>query len=216
MGAGHDQRNQPSLLPLFMAYDLKQSPTDAGVNASSLFRATGAGETTLMELTEVFRSTPAIAAFLADLDGAFPAYQMADDWKKYPAQNNEFSAASAPILRIFKSNSVLVDSIFFAAERAAKLIGGRNVAILCPNDELFALYLKAGRLRDKYSAIKSRDEIGELRYVRSKAVFSMPQHVSGLQFHSVFLIHADKDDLAIGASEGERRRLSYRLKLVTA
>lgn len=205
-----DQRDQHSLLPLFMAYDLKQSPTDAGINASSLFRATGAGESTLMELTEVFRSKPAIASFLSDLDGAFPAYQMADDWKKYPKQNYEFGSDVPPTLRIFRKNNELIDSVFAAAEREANLLGGRNVAVLCPNDELFAAYLRAGRNKDKFAAIRSRDDIGDMRYVRSKAIFSMPQHVAGLQFQSVYLVHADQDDLPVGASESERRRFITR------
>ena len=49
--------------PLFMAYDLKQSPTDAFFNygfqetATNLFRSIEAGRTELVELTQVFRST---------------------------------------------------------------------------------------------------------------------------------------------------------------
>ena len=74
------------------------------------------------------------------------------------------------------------------------------MAVLCPNDILFETYLKAGRksIRDKYVAVLSRDDIGELRYVRRKVVFSMPQHVQGLQFKSVYLINVDQGDLPPG------------------
>jgi hypothetical protein len=207
-----DEREQPLLLPLFMAYDLKQSPTDAAINASSLFRATGAGETTLMELTEVFRSNPPIVAFLADLDGAFPAYQLADDWKKYPKQAHEPESQliDVPNLKVFSKETELLDSVFAAAEREANLIGGRQVAVLCPNDALFAKYLNVGRINDKFVPISSRENIGELRYVRRKFIFSMPQHVSGLQFQSVYLINVDRDDLPSDATEGERRRVITR------
>jgi len=59
-------------LPLFMAYDLKQSTSDAGLTKNSpQFMATRAGHSDLVELTEVFRSTPEIAAFLQSIDGSF-------------------------------------------------------------------------------------------------------------------------------------------------
>jgi hypothetical protein len=90
-------------------------------------------------------------------------------------------------------NTELLDAIFRDAEREAIKLGGRQVAVLCLNDSLFATYLQAGRknIKDKYVAVKSRSDIGELRYVRRKLVFSMPQHVQGLQFETVYLISAE-------------------------
>jgi hypothetical protein len=147
---------------------------------------------------------------LSDLDGAFPAYQMADDWKKYPSQNHEFKSESPPTLRVFRKNSELLDAIFASAQREANLLGGRQVAVLCSNDELFKKYLSVGRINDKFSAISSRDEISDLRYVRTKPVFSMPQYVSGLQFNTVYMLHIDRDDLLDGSTETERRRFVTR------
>lgn len=200
------------MLPLFMAYDLKQSPTDAGINASNLFKATGAGETKLVELSQVFRSSPAISRFLADLDGSFPAYQLSDDWKDYPQESNAAKAdvADIPTLRSFGRNIELLDEVFSAAAQEAAKIGGRQVAVLCLNDELFEAYLKAGRIKDMYVPVVSRDDIGELRYVRRKFVFSMPQHISGLQFDSVYLINVDREDMPADATNNERRRFITR------
>jgi hypothetical protein len=212
-GEAPSDEDRKQLPPLFMAYDLKQSATDAGVRTASLFRAAAGGETTLVELTKVFRSTPAIAAFLADFDGAFPAYQMAGEWPAYPQQKPQQSSDSGvSTLQVFSKNTELLDGIFATAEREAIKIGGRHVAVLCLNDDLFETYLHVGRknMKDKYVAVKSRSDIGELRYVRRKVVFSMPQHVQGLQFESVYLINLDQAEVPPGASESERRRFITR------
>jgi hypothetical protein len=69
------------------------------------------------------------------------------------------------------------------------------VAILCCNEELFDTYRKAGRIRDRIVTVDSREDLKELRYSKSKCVFSMPEYVAGLQFEIVFLIHSDRADL---------------------
>ena len=82
---GADNRS----IPLFMAYDLKQSPDDrflgslAGGSASRFFRSLKAGKSELVELTDVFRSTPEIAGFLEHLDGKFPALDLEGEWQTY-------------------------------------------------------------------------------------------------------------------------------------
>ena len=62
-------------VPLFMAYDLKQSTDDRALTsvggAGHFFRALHAGASELVELTKVFRSTPEIARLLELIDGAF-------------------------------------------------------------------------------------------------------------------------------------------------
>ncbi len=205
--------------PLFMAYDLKQSSTDAFLNygsqetAMNIFKTLGAGGTELVELTEVFRSTPEIAEFLKDLDGSFPALGLEDEWGSYSVESRKESG-DVPILRIYPRNIDLLDNVFRQAQREARQHGGRQVAVLCVNDRLFSQYLKSGRIEGKYIKISARDQINELKYARNRCVFSMPEYVAGLQFRTVFLIHLDEvetggDDVSTGA----RRRFISRCYL---
>jgi hypothetical protein len=136
-------------LPLFMAYDLKQAPTDAFLgrlreDAGNMFKSIGAGETELVELTQVFRSTPEIANFLRDLDGSFPALDLAEEWGGY-SPNSAEPHGDLPTLTKSSTITELVDSVFKQAQSVANKHGGRQVAVLCLNDELFGKYLNLGR-----------------------------------------------------------------------
>lgn len=183
-------------VPLLMAYDLKQSPTDAMTghhagSASSFFKSVGAGESELVELTKVFRYTPEISRFLADLDGAFPALDLEGEWRGYNASSNQ-PAGDIPELCVSPTQEKLLDDVFKEAGRYAAKIGGKEVAVLCLNSELFAKYLKVGRIDKKYQAIDSRENISEIRFAGKRPLFSIPDYVTGLQFKIVFLIHFDK------------------------
>jgi hypothetical protein len=82
------------------------------------------------------------------------------------------------------------------------------------NESLFEKYRKAGRTQGKFVAITAREDLRELRYAKSRCVFSMPDYVAGLQFHTVFLIHADDVDYAEDAmSQGHCRRYVSRVYL---
>jgi hypothetical protein len=204
-------------LPLFMAYDFKQAPSDAFLgrireDAGNTFKSVGAGETELVELTQVFRSTPEIANFLRDLDGSFPALDLAEEWGSYSSTSNE-PHGDLPVLTIASSTIDLLDNVFAQAQSAANKHGGRQVAVLCMNDELFSMYLKLGRISGKFIALTSRDEIAELKYAGKRCVFSMPDYVAGLQFHTVFLINVDKADLLDEDGIGRRRRFVSRCYL---
>ena len=118
-------------LPLFMAYDLKQSPNDASLLSKTaqrpnIFRNVRAGETELIELTDVFRYTPQIASFLQDLDGAFPALNLEGEWGKYDGAA-QTAAGEVPLLTIYAKDTELLDSVFYAAARVARQQGGRQV-----------------------------------------------------------------------------------------
>ena len=184
-------------LPLFMAYDLKQGPDDVAMTTKGTlnFMATKAGRSELVELTEVFRSTPEIAAFMSDLDGAFPSLDLEGEWKPY-AGISKNESGQIPLLRNYTSNTALIDDIFGAARvRALELKeGGRQVAVLCMNEHLFDKYREAGRVKDAFVPITARDQMNELKYAKRKCVFSMPEYVAGLQFDTVYLIHVDEAD----------------------
>ncbi len=200
--------------PLFMAYDLKQSTSDAGLGGGfERFRNPGVGKSTEVELTENYRSTPQITAFLQDLDGAFPSMDLEGEYNTHIADSKQ-ADGETPVLQIFDSSTQLVDSIFREAGEIARRIGGRHVAVLCLNEDLFDKYRKMGRIEGKFVPVTSREDLKELQFARARCVFSMPEYVSGLQFEAVFLIHADQTDLSDELlSQGARRRYVNRVYL---
>lgn len=207
-----------SSLPLFMAYDLKQSTSDAFLNSaadgkSNWIRALQAGPTQLDELTEVFRYSPQIAKLLADLDAAFPALDLEAEWAPL-TQASRAPNGDVPELQRYEKNISLLDAVFAQAERDARGQGGRNVAVLCMNEKLFGQYVDAGRIAGKFIAVESREKLSDLKYIGRKCIFSMPDYVAGLQFETVYLIHLDAAELGDDRENiGIRRRFISRAYL---
>lgn len=85
--------------------------------------------------------------------------------------------------------------------------------MLCLNEGLFDKIRVAGRVRERIVAITSREDFKELRNAKNKCVFSMPEFVAGLQFDTVFLIHADSADYDEDQGQGSRRRYVSRVYL---
>lgn len=201
--------------PLLMAYDLKQGTNDVAISGGmEKFRNPGVGESVLTELKQVYRSTPQITAFLRDLDASFPAMDLEGEYATYVAESQQ-EDGETPTLTVYETDITLVDSVFEHAARIARDIdgGGRQVAVLCLNEAMFDKIRVAGRVRDKFVPITTREDLKELRYAKSKCVFSMPEFVAGLQFHTVFLIHADSADYDENQGQGARRRYVSRAYL---
>jgi hypothetical protein len=201
--------------PLLMAYDIKQGSNDVAISGGmEKFRNPGVGESVLTELKQVYRSTPQITAFLRDLDASFPAMDLEGEYATYVAESQQ-DDGETPTLTVYETDIKLVDSVFDQATRAARDIdgGGSQVAVLCLNEALFDKIRVAGRVRDKFVPITTREDLKELRYAKSKCVFSMPEYVAGLQFHTVFLIHADSADYNEDQGQGTRRRYVSRVYL---
>lgn len=186
--------------PVFMAYDLKQSTTDGSISGGiQRFKNPGIGESEAVDLERVYRSTPEIGAFLADLDASFPTLDLEGEYASYTGVS-QIASGSVPELIIFETNMDLIDEVTDRAQKLAKEIEGkgREVAVLCTNEALFDTYRKAGRIRNKIVAVSSREDLKELRYSKSRCIFSMPEYVAGLQFKAVFLIHLDRSDVSSG------------------
>ena len=201
--------------PLLMAYDIKQGTNDVAFSGGmEKFRNPGVGESVLTELKQVYRSTPQITAFLRDLDASFPAMDLEGEYATYVAESQQ-DDGETPTLTVYETDISLVDSVFEQATRLARDIdgGGSQVAVLCLNEALFDKIQLAGRVREKFVPITTREDLKELRYAKSKCVFSMPEFVAGLQFHTVFLIHADSPDYDEHQGEGTRRRYVSRVYL---
>ena len=201
--------------PLIMAYDLKQSTNDVAVAGGvEKFKNPGVGESVLAELKQVYRSTPQISAFLRDLDASFPAMDLEGEFSTYEATSRK-EDGEVPALTVYPSDVALVDAVFGQANKIAREVegGGGQVAVLCLNEALFAKIRVAGRVSDKFVAITTREDLKELRYAKLKCVFSMPEFVAGLQFDTVFLIHADSADFDEHLGQGARRRYVSRVYL---
>jgi hypothetical protein len=201
--------------PLLMAYDIKQSTNDVAISGGmEKFRNPGVGESVLTELKQVYRSTPQITAFLHDIDASFPAMDLEGEYATYVATSQQ-EDGETPTLTTYKTDIDLVDSVFEQATRMARNIdgGGSQVAVLCLNETLFDKIRTAGRVLDKFVPITTRDDLKELRYAKNKCVFSMPEFVAGLQFHTVFLIHFDSTDYDENQGQGTRRRYVSRVYL---
>lgn len=201
--------------PLLMAYDIKQGTNDVAISGGlERFRNPGVGESVLTELKQVYRSTPQITAFLRDLDASFPAMDLEGEYATYVAESQQ-DDGETPALTVYDTDINLVDSVFEQATRVGRDIegGGSQVAVLCLNEALFDKIRVAGRVRDKFVPITTREDLKELRYAKQKCVFSMPEFVAGLQFHTVFLIHADSADYDEDQGQGTRRRYVSRVYL---
>lgn len=188
-------------IPLFMAYDLKQSPTDTVLNVggrsgSQFFHMAATSKTELVEFKTVFRYTPQICEFLKDLDDSFPAIGLEDEWQSYSGHSAQDSG-DRPSLHTFATNNELLESVLSAAASDVRehQKGGRQVAILCLNERLFDEYIKSKRVMDRTVVLTSRDQINDLRYAKSRCIFSIPEYVAGLQFDVVYLIHVDRAEL---------------------
>ncbi len=187
-------------VPMFMAYDMKQSNNDSFLyqmrdeSAATLFKSTKVGSTDLVELTKVFRYTPEIASFLNDLDASFPALDLVAEWGGLNL-NTDKDSGERPKLTIYSGDMALVDDVFKKANNIAIRDKKKTVAILCPNRDIFSKYLELGRIRRYYEAITSRDDSYSPAKLKGKCIFSMPEYVAGHQFNTVFLIHVDKNEL---------------------
>lgn len=201
--------------PLLMAYDIKQGTNDVAISGGmEKFRNPGVGESVLTELNQVYRSTPQITAFLRDLDASFPAMDLEGEYATYVAESQQ-EDGETPTLTVYETDIKLVDSVFKQAAHMARDIdgGGSQVAVLCLNEALFDKIRVAGRVQNKFVPITTREDFNELRYAKSKCVFSMPEFVAGLQFHTVFLIHADSANYDEDQGLGTRRRYVSRVYL---
>ncbi|MCL6252059.1 hypothetical protein M3P36_13515 [Altererythrobacter sp. KTW20L] len=202
--------------PLIMAYDLKQSVSDAGLSGGvERFRNPGVGETVPVDLKQVYRATPEIAQFLQSLDGAFPAMDLEGEFQAYEAQSSQDSG-EIPTCIEFETDVSLVNAIFEQAVEDARHLegGGRDVAVLCASENLFDRYRKAPRILEKCVPMTTREDLRQLSYAKRKVIFSMPEYVAGLQFSSVYIIHLDEVDLSEdNLSVGGRRRYVSRVYL---
>lgn len=201
---------RPKRPSIFMAYDLKQSTRDTftqfGEDGNLFTNSSKLQGSDLVKLSKVFRYTPQIADFLVDLDASFPAIDIPGEWEAY-AGEAELDAGPKPNLKIYKDDTSLFREVFALARQEATRIGGRRVAVLCVSGEMFERYLIASRqVASTVLPILGRDATEELRHAGKRFIFSVPEYVAGLQFETVYLVHANTQEAPADAGDGLRRR----------
>ena len=215
-----ESANQGGRMPLFMAYDMKQGTDDRSLSSPGgvgrFFKSIHAGQSELVELTQVFRSTPQIARFLEHIDRAFPALDLEDEWQTYAGVGKQ-KEGHVPNLLLFDTLTSMLDGIIKEAHRFAKQEGGKKVAVLCMSDDYFIRFSNAGRIRRSISVVESNTDLTPIRNAKKRCIFSMPENVAGLQFDRVYVINVDKQELDDAAlSVGAKRQALSRLYLAAS
>lgn len=196
-----------------MALDPQQSPRETytsvtleGQDATgNIFERAKLPKPEKIDLVDVFRYTPQIACVISTVLEAAPGLNPQEDWD-VPAGKS--SLPDGPKPRYAEVDNALQSFKFAMAtalelNKAAKEHGGR-VAVLCMDSSKFERFQKAaiGQFKNEAFAIASRDDIEGLRYAGKKVVVSTPEYVAGLQFDTVVLVDANKDQVPEGKYHG--------------
>jgi len=202
---------------VMMALDPKQSPRQVYTEVSdekdqravSIYERAGLAGSEKIDLVEVYRYTPEIAAVIKGVVDAAPALDMSDDWNLPPGVS---MVASGPkpafrvepdATRVFRRSMELAASL----QAEARSRSGQ-VAVLCLDYERFSSYYLAAEHQYARAVfvIRSRDDIEKLRYMNRRIVFSMPEYVAGLQFDTVVLADANANLVPDGSFRGHSER----------
>ena len=190
-------RDAAGAMRVAVAYDPRQSPRNSFLPHDQAKKDAVWSEVNLsagakkFELTDVFRYTPEILAFLKKLNRHFPAEDLSEEWGLVFGDS---MLPSGP-----KPSAVLADNNVqmanLVADEARKLLrkckSGERVAVLALDHERFATYEKAGIFKAGFVSVGSRDDVGAIQRYSQRAVLSMPEYVAGLQFQHVLLIDAN-------------------------
>ncbi len=198
--------------PIFMAYDVKQSPRDTffsveSIDGSLFSHSNRLQNSELVKLSKIFRYTKQIADFLYDLDAAFPTIDLAGEWEQLTATSEK--SGDVPIHTSYSDEAKLFQSVFGnAIKQAAQLDRGQKVAVICVSEEQFDKYtgIVEPRFPGKILEISAREQEPDMKHSGKKVVFSMPEYVAGLQFDTVYLIHVDSSDFPRELAVGDKRR----------
>ena len=210
-----DDEGRPRRPNIFMAYDIKQSPRDSfldyfSADGSIFSQRSGLQNSQLVQLSQVFRYTPEIAEFLKDIDAAFPAIDVPGEWNAYVGEAN-LPSASRPTLIRYTNDRELLERVFGQARAIARKIegGGRRVAVICVSEDAFGRYQAPirGRFKNDVFLVNTREATVNMRHIRKKFIFAMPEYVAGLQFDTVFLVHVNQAEAPESVGIGRRRQL---------
>ena len=192
---GRSEDTPPVVL---MAYDEKQSPRDTflgvGAGESERYDMLRIGETKKFELFETFRYTPQITRALVAIDSHFPTLDFGADWQALKVESN-LPNGDIPTVKVHRTIREQIHSaIDSASAKVNKEKAGKEVALLCLNQDLFLRYSRAGEFVDKFVVLQSREDITRLVHAKRRFVISTPEQVAGLQFAHVVIVDANEDE----------------------
>jgi hypothetical protein len=200
-----------------MALDPKQSPRETFANVSaedepstsSIYANARLPNAQVIDLVEVYRYTPEIAAVIRAVLDVAPALDLPDEWE-VPEAFSKLASDETPTIAVVDNALTSFRVAIERAKKAQPLAAERKgrVAVLCLDEERFAQYARAagGQNKNDVFVIKSRDDTEKLRYSGKKIILSTPEYVAGLQFDTVILVDVNKDQVPDG------KEFSYQLR----
>jgi hypothetical protein len=201
-----------------MALDPKQSPRETFTEvaddetekkSSGIYERARLPNPEKIDFKDVHRYTPEIGRVVQSILNAVPALDLSEDWN-LPVGVVSTTSGTVPRFMVVQNKRemfrVAMDQAIVLSREARKHSG--RVAVLCLDSENFSEYMHAaeGQYRNEAIIIASRDDTEKLRYAGRRFVFSTPEYVAGLQFHTVILVDANDAQVP----EGQHR--SYQLR----
>jgi superfamily I DNA/RNA helicase len=201
------QGDEPPVV--IMALDPKQSPRETFANVSaddepstsSIYANARLPNAQVIDLVEVYRYTPEIAAVIRAVLEVAPALDLPDEWE-VPEAFSKLASDETPTVAVVEN---ALTTFRVAVERAKKVQSSTaerkgRVAILCLDEDRFSQYARAAaaQYKNEVFVIKSRDDTEKLRYSGKKFILSTPEYVAGLQFDTVILVDVNKDQVPDG------------------
>ncbi|WP_018096621.1 hypothetical protein [Sinorhizobium meliloti] len=218
----HNLLADPDRAPrVVMAMDPKQSPretftdirTETDEKAYNIYERARLPNPESIDLTDVYRYTPEIDRIIKTLNEVAPALDLPSDWD-IPAGHSNIPNGSVPVYTVVENKLSAFRTAMATAHsysKAAREQRGR-VAVLCLDEDRFEEYTVAASAqhRGEVLIIASRDDTEQLRYAGKKYILSTPEYVAGLQFDTVILVDANKEQVPEGQYNGHllRRFLS--------
>ena len=162
-----------------------------------------------IDLVDVFRYTPEIAALIRSVHEVAPALDLSDDWS-LPESTSSNPPGAVPSFKVLlNKEEVYKESMRLATElgKEARKRKGR-VAILCMDSERLEEYVRAAsaQYQNDVIVILSRDDTERLRYAGRRFVLSAPEYVAGLQFDTVIVVDANADQVPEGQFKAYKLR----------
>lgn len=191
---GYLMRDVSVPMRVALAYDPRQSPrssflpSDQSIKDSVWIEARLASGGQKFELSDVFRYTPQILAFLKKLNNHFPADDLSEEWGLVFGASKR-AEGSVPTVHSYESRIVMANGAVEMARRLLRKSDGR-VAVLALDQERFNDYARAG-IFSSFVAVTSRDDLGAIQRFARRAVLATPELVAGLQFEHVILLDAN-------------------------
>ena len=196
-----------------MALDPKQSPRETFVDVRSddsdakfnIYDRARLPNPESIDLVDVYRYTPQINELIRSLYEVAPALDLPQDWD-IPLGHSQLEAGEVPSFQVFPDQLATFKGAIGAARKLSRDAVKRNgrVAILCLNEDRFEDYKTAakGQNAGEVFIISSRDDTERLRYSGKKFLLSSPEYVAGLQFDTIILIDANRDQVPDGQNTG--------------